>query len=111
MKRFFLILGIIMMLFSCRRSLNNVDCSKINATYSNTILPLVKSKCVSCHFTGNIVGAPLDYNLYSDLKAVADNGKLEDRTIGQADMPPKKKLSLDDRKKIKCWIKNGAPNN
>lgn len=45
------------------------------------------------------------------MKTIAENGKLEERTIAQADMPPQKKLSLNDRKKIKCWIKNGAANN
>ena len=103
--------GAVLLFFSCHRNLDNVDCTTVNATYTNDILPLVKANCVSCHFANNTTGAPGDYNQYSYLKEVAENGKLEIKTIGQASMPPSGKLSMDDRKKIKCWIKNGAPNN
>lgn len=98
------------LIIGCHRGLDNVDCSKINAAYSTDIKPLINANCISsgCHNAGSSNG---DFSQYSGLKTVAENGKLDERVIGQQDMPPSKKLSLDERKKIKCWIKSGAPNN
>jgi hypothetical protein len=115
MKKSILITGLIffVVLFfqTCKKdNLRNLDCSNIPATYNSDIKPIISSHCStsnSCHGTGST----LDYSDYAKLKAVADNGSLEKTTIKDKSMPPSGALTLDDRKKIKCWLNNGSPNN
>ena len=107
-----LIIFIFSFLENCKKDdLKNLDCSKVSATYSGSIKPLVTSQCATsngCHGVGSSRG---DYTTYSGLKAAADNGSLENKTINDKSMPPSGALSLDDRKKIKCWLNNSSPNN
>jgi hypothetical protein len=97
---------------NCKKDdLKNLDCSTVAATYSGSVKPLVISQCATssgCHGTGSSRG---DYSSYPDLKAAADNGSLENKTLNDKSMPPSGALSLDDRKKIKCWLNSGSPNN
>jgi len=75
------------------------------------IKPIINANCTSssCHGAGSSNG---DYTTYAGLKAKADNGSLDERVLQKKDMPKSAPaLSLDDRKKIKCWLLNGAPNN
>jgi hypothetical protein len=107
------IVAICMVLQNCKKKddLKNVDCSTVAATYNSDIKLLMTSQCTSgggCHGTGSSRG---DYTSYAGLKAAADNGSLESKTITNKSMPPSGALSLDDRKKIKCWLNNGSPNN
>lgn len=89
---------------------NNIDCSTINATFANDVNPIIKSNCLSsgCHNTGSKDG---DFTTYAGIKTKANNGSLNRRVLTVKDMPSSGALSLSDRKKIKCWINNGAPNN
>ncbi len=107
-----LIIFSIAFLENCKKNdLKNVDCSKVAATYSGSIQPLVASKCSTssgCHGIGSSLG---DYTNYNALKIVADNGSLENKTLNAKSMPPSGALSLNDRKKIKCWLNNSSPNN
>jgi hypothetical protein len=115
MKRTILYIGIlIFVLFifqTCKKDdLKNLDCGKVSSTYHSDIKPLVDTQCATsggCHGSGS----GRDYSTYSGLKTVADNGSLERTTITDKSMPPSGALSLDDRKKIKCWLNNGSPNN
>jgi len=109
-KLFFLVFLLALTWLSCDKDLDKVDCTNVPASYNDHIKPLVTTNCAlpGCHAAGSSNG---DYTTYAGLKAVADNGKLEDRVIHDRDMPPGQPLSLDDRKKIKCWLNNGAPNN
>ena len=96
---------------SCKKDeYKNLDCSTISSSYKNNIAPIISSNCLSsgCHNAGS---GNADYTTYSGLKAVADNGKLDARALEDKNMPPSGALSLDDRKKIKCWLNSGAPNN
>lgn len=96
---------------TCKKDeLQNVDCSTIPATYSANIKPLTTSLCATsgCHAAGSANG---DFTTYAGLKAMADNGMLEKETVTNNSMPPSGGLSLDNRKKIKCWLNNGSPNN
>ena len=102
-----------LLLQNCKKKddLKDVDCSTVAATYSGNIKPLVTTQCAvagSCHGAGSLRG---DYTTYTGLKAAADNGSLETKTLNDKSMPPSGALSLDDRKKIKCWLNNGSPNN
>jgi hypothetical protein len=105
------ILFVVVVFQTCKKDdLKNLDCSKVPATYHSDIKPLVESHCAtsgSCHGAGS----GRDYSTYPGLKSVADNGSLEKSTITDKSMPPSGALSLDDRKKIKCWLNNGSQNN
>lgn len=109
---FTIIAVIIVAIYSgCKKNeYKNLDCGKINATYNNTIRTLINSNCTfsGCHGSGSTNG---DYTNYNGLKSIADNGKLEDRVLVKKSMPSSGALSLDDRKKIKCWLESGSLNN
>lgn len=106
-----MILGIIA---SCKKNkdddLNNLDCSKISSGYASSVKPVIDANCLSsgCHNPGSANG---DFTTYTGLKAKADNGSLDNRVIQQKNMPPSGSLSMDNLKKIKCWLNAGAPNN
>lgn len=105
---------IINLLFSsgCRKKddLNHLNCSKINSHYSANVKPIIEANCLSsgCHNASSDHG---DLTTYAGIKAKVDNGSLDNRVIQNKNMPLSGKLSLDDLKKIKCWLNSGAPNN
>lgn len=87
-----------------------IDCTGVSPSYNSEIKPIISANCLSsgCHNAGSSNG---DYTTYNGLKAVAASGVLESRVIINKTMPPSGPLSLDNRKKIKCWISSGALNN
>ncbi len=96
---------------SCKRDeYKGLDCSTVNAKYSTDIKPLISSNCNSsgCHGTGSSKG---DFTTFSGLNTAVNNGTLDKEVLSKKSMPPSGALSLEDRKKIKCWINSGAPNN
>ena len=98
-------------LFSCQKDeYKNLDCSKISSTFNANIKPIFTTNCISsgCHDSGSPHG---DFTIYSGCNTKVGNGTLNSRVLENKNMPPSAPLSLDDRKKIKCWIENGAPNN
>jgi hypothetical protein len=96
--------------FACKTTQKKptLDCSTISATYSKDIAPIVSNNCMPCHKAGSLKG---DFSFYDGIKVPAQNGLLEKHVLIQKDMPPKGPLSEDDRKKIRCWLNNGALNN
>lgn len=108
---FVVLLQIVIGIAGCKKdNLDNVNCSKINSKYSADIVPIINANCLSsgCH---DAASAGRDYTTYNGLKAAVDNGSLESRVLDSKTMPPGRSLSMDDLKKIKCWINSGAPNN
>lgn len=98
--------------FSCRKKdeYANLDCSTISSAYNANIRPIINANCMSsgCHNAGSVHG---DFSTYAGVKAKVDNGSMNTRVLEDKNMPPSGPLPLDARKKIKCWIENGAPNN
>ena len=88
----------------------DLDCNSINATYQAQVKPIIQANCLSsgCHNSGSSNG---DFTEYKGLKGKANNGSLNKRVLKKKDMPSGGSLSLDDRKKIKCWLNSGAPEN
>ena len=108
---FFINFLILVSVLSCKKNeYKNIDCRKINATFANDINPIIQGNCLSsgCHNSASNNG---DFTSYAGIKGKANNGSLEKRVLTKKDMPTSGALSLDDRKKIKCWLSNGAPNN
>jgi hypothetical protein len=88
-------------------------CDSVSAKYTADIKPIITNSCVfgGCHGLGEPQG---DFTGYNVLKAKADNGTLNNRIVVLKNMPPNGSgisLTADERKKIDCWIKAGAPNN
>lgn len=86
------------------------DCGIENVTFSADILPLVQANCAisGCHVAGT--GRTI-LTEHARIKAVADNGQLNQRVFISKDMPPSGPLSSCQMKVLKAWIEQGAPNN
>lgn len=102
-----------MFLFSgCKKKddLNNLNCSKINSKYASHVKPIIDANCLSsgCHNSGSVHG---DFTTYTGVKTKVDNGSFDSRVIQGKNMPLSGSLSLDELKKIKCWLNSGASNN
>jgi hypothetical protein len=110
MKKY-LVTGIILfaMVSACHVQKKVVlDCSAVAASYSKDIAPIVSNNCMPCHKAGSVKG---DFTTYDGLNIVAKSGALESHVLIKQDMPPKGPLVEEDRKKIRCWLNNGAQNN
>lgn len=103
---------LLILIASCKKEKKEevIDCTGVSPSYNSHVKPIINGNCLSsgCHNAGSSNG---DYTSYSGLKAVASSGTLESRVVTNKTMPATSPLSLEDRKKIKCWINSGAPNN
>ncbi|MBA3971488.1 MAG: hypothetical protein H0X46_04980 [Bacteroidetes bacterium] len=82
------------------------ECESVS--YTLDIAPFVAANCAGCHsssFTG------YDLTTYTGVKAKADNGSFRNRVLVVKDMPGYCVISENDKKKIDCWLSNGAQNN
>lgn len=79
-------------------------------TYNNKVESIIQNNCAvsGCH-TGTSPTGGLFLDTYQQVKAIADNGALTDRTIVQQDMPPSSPLSNCDLEAIQQWVNNGGP--
>lgn len=99
---------------SCKKNknddLNNLDCSKINATYASDVRPVLEANCLSsgCHNSNSTNG---DFTSYTGVKVKVDNSSFDSRVIQQKNMPLSSSLTTEQLKKIKCWLNAGALNN
>lgn len=90
---------------------NMNDCNTEQLTFTADIQPIINSSCAipACHQAGgNGFG---NFETYSGLKAILDNGSFENRVIIQRNMPPNRELSSCEIEKLKEWLNQGAPNN
>lgn len=89
-------------------------CDTTNVTYTASIKPMITNFCQGCHSGGN-PGGGISLVLYSDVKAIADNGKLVgtiDHLNGYSPMPQNgNKLTECQVNMVRIWINHGAPNN
>jgi hypothetical protein len=113
-KLIFQLIFVTLIFFSCKKekSLENTNCSEVSTSYATDIKPLVQVYCQNygCHNAGDANG---DFSTYNGLKSKVDNGSLSNRVIQRKDMPRPdlRKLSIQELKKIKCWLDSGAPDN
>tara|TARA_R110000850_G_scaffold22122_7_gene64520 strand:+ start:341 stop:718 length:378 start_codon:yes stop_codon:yes gene_type:complete len=90
------------------------DCDTTNTKFAATIQPIIAQNCAVpfCHNTSDRQSG-LDLSTYSDVKKVADDGRLENRITGNPGpiMPPGGPLPQCEVDKILRWVINGAQNN
>ena len=95
---------------------SSTSCDTTNVTLSQSVKPILQSRCLSCHgkSTANGLGSGINLETYSELSKWVTNGKLEgaiNHTPGYVAMP-QGAAKLDDCSinKITAWINNGALN-
>ncbi len=89
-------------------------CNTENASYTQTILPVITTHCKGCH-SGSAPSGGLDFSTYQGVKTVALNGKLYGAiswASGSPQMPQGgNKLPDCTIAQFKAWIDAGAPEN
>ncbi len=95
-------------------SCENMACDTLNVTYSNTIAPLVESRCINCH-SGPTPTSGLDLTSWSVLNDLAETGRLAgaiQHAPGYVPMPQFGPMLPDcNIEQFLIWIEAGAPNN
>ena len=90
-------------------------CDSTNVTYSNTVVPILTSKCYACHSGTAAAGAGIKLDNYNSVLVQVNNGRLLgaiEQRAGYSPMPKgSAKLPECDIAKIRVWIRAGAPNN
>jgi hypothetical protein len=95
----------------------NPQCDTTNVTYSGSVQSVLLSYCLSCHSntTASALGGNIKLEDYSDVKGLADNGRLVgaiQHDPGYSAMPKgENKLNDCTVSTFRIWIANGAPNN
>ncbi|MEO8085269.1 MAG: hypothetical protein ABI763_00530 [Bacteroidota bacterium] len=91
-----------------------VACDSGAVTYSGKVLSIIQTNCYACHTSSNALGN-MNLEGYTNLKIVADNGKLIGVTEHQNGFSPMPQggaqLSTCDINDIKKWISDGTPDN
>ena len=85
-------------------------CEVLDISYSQTILPIIQSECVSCHNGPNGSGN-IDLSTDEAIKSQVESGAFFGSIHGDEGyelMPPSGKLPLCEIQQIKLWIDAGA---
>jgi uncharacterized membrane protein len=89
-------------------------CDTTNIAYSTHIKTLIQNNCLGCH-NGSNPGGGIGLSTYSEVKAIADNGKLYGTIThlqGYSAMPKNgNKLTDCQIKMVQIWLNQGSPNN
>ena len=92
----------------------NSGCNTDNATYSQTVVPILQAWCYSCH-SGSSPSGSIRLDSYSSVKLKVDDGKLVGsirHDSGYLPMPDGGgKLPNCEISQIEKWVADGAPNN
>ena len=89
-------------------------CDTVNVTYSESVLPVLKTYCVGCHSAVS-PSAGIDLSTYAKVKVYAINGQLVGsitHAAGYKPMPSStSKLGTCEINQIKAWVTKGMLNN
>jgi hypothetical protein len=88
-----------------------LPCDTSMITYSNTIQNIIATNCTTtpgCHQPGSSEGDMTSYEL---LMIKVNSGAFRQRVIVDKTMPPTEPLSIEDRQKIECWLREEARQN
>ncbi len=112
----------VLFLSSCTSEQLEPDCTTQNLSYSQNIVPILKSNCYKCHSSGNSVGSyghlldnydSLEPFTHRDANTnLSFLGNVIIHTPGYPAMPYMGgKLDTCAIKQIQAWITQGHPNN
>lgn len=84
------------------------DCTGVNASFAQDVLPLIQAKCQSCHGPGSTNG-PGQLTNYTEIK----NAAARIKTAVVTGYMPKVggPLPSSEIRLIRCWVDSGTPNN
>lgn len=89
-------------------------CNTTNVTYSNSVLPVIDTYCISCH-NDALANGNVSFSSYEKIAAVATSGKLLGVIRHDSGYPPMPqgadKLPDCTIMQIEAWVNAGAPNN
>ena len=115
MRKIVLVVLVSFFFMSCKKTDNGVAtepgfCDAVSSTYATDVQPLINTYCLmgsNCHNTGSVNngGELTDYN-----KVFAKKVDIR-RDVNLGIMPVNATLTTEEKKKIICWIDNGALNN
>jgi hypothetical protein len=92
----------------------SATCDTVNVTYSASVMPVLKTYCVSCHRAVS-PSASIDLSTYAKVKVYASSGQLMGsitHTAGYKPMPSStSKLGTCEINQIKVWVTKGMLNN
>ncbi|HKJ41202.1 MAG TPA: hypothetical protein VKA27_03870 [Sunxiuqinia sp.] len=97
-------------------SSTNSNCDTTKVTLSQSVMPILQSRCLSCHgkSVANGLGSGVNLETYSELVKYVHNGQLEgaiNHSPGYIGMPQgASKLDDCSINKITAWINRGALN-
>jgi len=95
----------------CKPGLPTTDACAANApSYASAIAPLVKERCLSCHFAGN----PNSSVVLETQVEISQRAQLVETQVYRCSMPPPGEatpLADDERAELLQWLVCGAPNN
>ena len=116
-KLLLILLGILSVIFFIRCSktdgaggISVSYCDGISSNYNSDVQPLITTYCLlgsNCHSPGstNAGGELTDYTkIFAKRDAIRS-------AVYSGIMPQTGSLTIDQKKKIVCWIDDGAPNN
>lgn len=87
---------------------DNGDCTGVNASFANDVLPIIQANCQGCHGPGSTNG-PGQLTNYTEIK----NAAARIRNAVVTGFMPKDAgpLPAAEIRKIRCWVDSGTPNN
>lgn len=116
----FLIISALLYVFSSCTSRNeeeifaDINCDTENVTYSGFVLPLLESRCISCH-NSQLPSGNVNLENYENLVTFVENGRFLGairHEPGFSNMPQgQAQLSSCQIESIEAWIAEGFPNN
>lgn len=115
MKKVFITLSVCLAVFiSCVNDKDELlnpasgDCTGVNASFANDVLPIIQANCQGCHGVGSTNG-PGQLTTYNEIKNAATRIK---NAVVSGFMPRNAApLPAAEIRKIRCWVDSGTPNN
>lgn len=86
-------------------------CDTTNVTYTNAISPIINQSCISCHAAAE-PSSGISLSNYAQVKTYVDNGSFLGSVLhdpAYSAMPEGGTLTNCEIKKIRNWVKLGAP--
>lgn len=115
MSRLFSLLGVVWLcMAACTHAAVDVqlpdDCNGLVPSFRTQVQPILQQSCAKagCH-DGNSM--PHDFSVYSELKPVLDDSSFYYYVIKDRKMPQDTVLDSVQYRLIKCWLRNGYPDN